>query len=101
MTRLVASDWDPDSLQALANYAQLLGLIGLIFAVWTLRQSAEQAKQGAAASQGQFLLALDDALSQHLKIRNKINNSDWGGPVSARDRNDVRRYLAVFQHMGF
>ena len=101
MTGIAAGDWSPDSLQALANYAQVVGLIGLFLAVWTLWQSAKQIRHATAAARGQFLLALDDALNQHLRIRDRIDDSDWKGPVGQQERNQVRRYLAVFQLMGF
>jgi hypothetical protein len=101
MTRIAAGDWSPDSLQALANYAQLVGLIGLFIAVWALWQSAKQIRHATTAARAQFLLALDDALNQHRNIRDKIDDKQWQGPVNQQERNQVRRYLAVFQRMGF
>jgi hypothetical protein len=45
-----ASGWAPTSLEALANYAQLVGLAALIFAIVSLRHSETQIKQTARAT---------------------------------------------------
>jgi hypothetical protein len=103
MLSFSASGWAPTSLDALANYAQLVGLAALIFAIVSLRHSATQIKQTARATQGQFSLAMDDLLAQHLETREEVSRAnEWKnrGELSHADRRKFRRYLAVFERIG-
>jgi hypothetical protein len=104
MLTVLASGWAPTSLEALANYAQLIGLAALIFAVVSLRHSATQIKQTARATQGQLALAIDDAFAEHLDARTEVSQADkWKETrpaLDADDRRKFRRYLAVFERIG-
>jgi len=103
MLSFSASGWAPTSLESLANYAQLVGLAALIFAIISLRYSATQLKQTARATQGQFSLAIDEALAQHLDAREEVSRAAaWinRGELSVDERRKFRRYLAVFERIG-
>jgi hypothetical protein len=39
----------------------------------------QQISRATTATRGQFLFALDDALNQHLKVRDKIDTKKWEG----------------------
>jgi hypothetical protein len=83
----------------LSNWAQIIGIPLALIAVFF---AWNQVRQGAQLARGQFLLSIDDALARYEDLRSKINTKDWS-PIaeSVRKSNDLRRYLTVFERIGF
>jgi hypothetical protein len=91
-----------DLISNLSNIAQIVGLVAAIPAVWI---AWRQLRKAAKSAHGQFILALDAAFEPHLKIRRALPNLDVPGEeddssAARAIRNEVRRYIAVFERMG-
>jgi hypothetical protein len=100
-------------LQQAANIATLVGLAGLLLGVMAIgfawkevrlavtaaEQAAQDADQAARATQAQLILALDASFAEHRELRNDLNKENWGADT-AQQKNQVRRYLALFERIG-
>ena len=68
------------------------------------RDGLVQLRKAARAARGEFLLAIDQALAtpEFQDLRTKIYKSSnpWRLPDSSSKRNEVRRYIAVFERLG-
>src|SRR5919198_5713840 len=100
-------------LQQAVNIATLVGLAGLLLGVMAIgfawkevrlavtaaEQAAQDADQAARATQAQLILALDASFAEHRELRNDLNKENWGADT-AQQKNQVRRYLALFERIG-
>jgi|SRR5919198_5910700 hypothetical protein len=108
------------SLQRAADIATLVGSVGLVIGavgiIYAVRQtrfaarqtglavtaaelSAQTAERARQVAQAQFTLTLDAAFAEHRELRNNLNDPKWRAETS-RQRNEVRRYLALFERVG-
>jgi hypothetical protein len=86
------------------DWANIAQVIGLPLAVAALAMAWWQLRKAARAARGEFLLAIDEALAkpelQTLRTEIYKTKHPWTVPDVARERNLVRRYIAVFERLG-
>lgn len=94
---LVVADWWQD-------WAYVAQVIGFPLAVAALAMAWWQLRKAARVARGQFLLAIDAALTTEelQEMRRKIyrTTKPWEVPDDPREQNKVRRYIAVFERLG-
>jgi hypothetical protein len=86
------------------DWADVFQVIGFPLALAALGMAWWQLRHAARTASSQFLLAIEETLTRPeiQDMRGKIfwASPPWTVPDSARDRTEVRQYIAVFDALG-
>ena len=84
-----------------AYVALFTGFAGLVFAVLAIVLAGQQLQLAKRVARGQLILAVDVAFFEFRNLRDRLNTSwDLEESSDVSERNEVRRYLAVFEGIG-
>jgi hypothetical protein len=83
----------------LSHIADVVQVIGVPLALIGLGVGWLQLRRAARSAHAQNILSLDSLLHNHNEVRSKLQTATWI-PADRMERNELRRYMAIFERMG-
>jgi hypothetical protein len=92
-------DW-LQGLKGADTWADFMQIVGVPLAIAALGLGWYQLRKAARSARVQILLALDERLSTFEDLRRKLNKTPQP-VIDGKDKIELRRYIAVFERLGY